>query len=389
MKVVFIGQKGIPSLAGGVERHVEELAVRLAKEPVTDVVVYTRPWYTAKKLAEHNGVRLVSLPSLHSKHLDAISHTFIAVLHAAFIERPDIIHIHAVGPALLTGLARVLRPKAKVVVTFHCIDRQHQKWSKPAKLMLWLGEWMAMKFAHEVITVSKNLKQYAYEVYGRTTTHIPNGVAEMTLQSASIIEQQFGLQANTYILMVSRLVRHKGAHHLIKAYEQLTTNKKLVIVGNSAFTEDYEAEIKVLAKDNPNIIFTGLQTGKTLAELYSNAYLFVLPSESEGLPLVLLEAGAYGKALLASDIPANLEIVEAAGLSFENTNVEDLKLKLEELLQNPEAVKLLGKQARQVVLTHYHWNDITKKTVELYRDLLMCYTPQCVQIPDQISHPIR
>lgn len=389
MKIVFIGQKGIPSLAGGVERHVAEIAVRLAKEPLTDVVVYTRPWYTAKQLKQHDSVRLVSLPSLRSKHLDAISHTFFAVLHAAFVERPDIIHIHAVGPALMTGLARVLRPQAKIVVTFHCIDRQHQKWGKFAKLMLWLGEWMAMKFAHEVITVSKNLKQYAYEVYGRTTVHIPNGVAEMPNQTASIIKEQFNLEPDAYILMVARLVRHKGVHHLIKAYQQLKTEKKLVIVGDSAFTDAYVSEMKVLAGDNPNIVFTGLQTGKTLAELYSNAYVFVLPSESEGLPLVLLEAGAYGKAILASDIPANLEIIEAAGLSFENTNVEDLKLKLEELLNNSEAVKLLGKQARQVVLTQYHWNDITKKTMQLYRDLVMCYTPQGVDIPNQISNPVR
>jgi glycosyltransferase involved in cell wall biosynthesis len=389
MKIVFIGQKGIPSLAGGVERHVEELAVRLAKQPVTTVVAYTRPWYTAKTLHEYQGVRLVSLPSLHTKHWDAISHTLLAVLHATLIERPDVIHIHAVGPALLTGLARVLRPQAKVVVTFHCIDRQHQKWGKLAKLMLWLGEWTAMKFAHEVITVSKNLKQYAYELYGRTTVHIPNGVADLPTQPASIICQQFGLKLDSYILMVSRLVRHKGAHHLIKAYQQLQTDKKLVIVGESAFTDNYVAEIKRQAGDNPNIIFTGLQTGKALAELYSNAYLFVLPSESEGLPLVLLEAGAYGKALLASDIPANLEIVEAAGLSFENTNVDDLKLKLEELLANTEAVKLLGKQARQVVLTHYHWNDVVKKTVELYHDLVVCYTPQRANVSSQISNPIR
>ncbi len=378
MKIVFIGQKGIPAVVGGVERHAEELAVRLAEDANNEVIVYTRPWYTAKSLKRYQGVQLVSLPSLRTKHLDAISHTFLAVLHATIKERPDIIHLHAVGPALLTWLARLLRPQAKVVVTFHCLDRQHQKWGKVSKLMLWLGEWMAMNFAHEVIAVSKNLQQYAYELYGRKLVYIPNGVAEMTAPQASIITEQFGLQPNEYILMVARLVPHKGAHYLINAFKGIVTDKKLVIVGETAFTEAYGKELTALAANDPRIIFTGAQIGKTLAELYANAYCFVLPSQSEGLPLVLLEAAAYGLPVLASDIPANLEVISGLGLTFASGQVAALQTGLEKILRLPaDELTQLGKRARSQILARYHWNDITNKTQLLYQTLLpSCQAPR-------------
>ncbi|EKD78392.1 MAG: hypothetical protein ACD_41C00352G0003, partial [uncultured bacterium] len=346
MKITFIGQKGIPTLAGGVERHVEELAIRLAKQPQTEVIVYTRPWYTSKQKQAYKGVRLVSLPSVYSKHLDAISHTLFAIVHAAFKERPDVIHIHAVGPALLTPLARLLCPRARVFVTFHCIDRQHQKWGRLAKGMLWLGEWMAMKFAHEVIAVSNTLKHYAYEVYGRIAHYIPNGAALGNAVEPSIIAQQFGLQKNQFILMVSRLVRHKGVHHLIQAYHGLQTDFPLVIVGDTAFTDAYVSEIKALANNHPRIIFTGLQTGKALQELFSNAYCFVLPSESEGLPIVLLEAASYGKPLIASDIPANREVVDGAGILVPVNNVAALRSALTNLLADPTLAQGLGQRAK-------------------------------------------
>lgn len=385
MKIAFIGQKGIPALAGGVEHHVEELARRLAKTGSNEVLVYTRPWYTAKNLAYTEGVRLVSLPSLHSKHFDAISHTFVALLHASLKERPDIIHIQAVGPALLAWLPRLLCPQAKVIVTFHCIDRQHQKWGSVAKLMLWLGEWLAMRCAHEVIAVSKNLQQYAYELYGRRVHYIPNGVAEMTARPASIITQQFDLEDDNYILMVARLVPHKGAHHLIRAFKNITTDKKLVIVGDTAFTYDYGAMLKDLAKHDSRIIFTGLQTGKVLAELYSNAYSVVLPSESEGLSIVLLEAAAYGKAIIASDIPANLEVMQPVGLSFPTGNVMALQAALDTVLSRPDMVEDLGRRARLTILNQYHWNDVTRKTQELYQAAVTCYTPASVKA----IHPIH
>ncbi|MBU0731980.1 glycosyltransferase family 4 protein [Patescibacteria group bacterium] len=368
MKIAMIGQKGIPAIYGGIERHVEELSVRLVDAGL-DVSVYTRPHYSQSDKKTYRGIKMISTPSLHSKHFDAISHTLTSAVDAMKKDF-DVYHFHAVGPALLSFLPRIFRPKAKVVVTFHCIDRQHQKWGRMARLMLWLGEWAACKFAHEVVTVSKTLRHYCYEVYNRKTIYIPNGISNVQNEKPSIIESEFGLEKDGYIVMVARLVQHKGVHYLIDAYNQIHgTDKKLVIVGDTAFTDDYVAKVKAMAKDNPNIIFTGYQSGRALNELFSNAYMYVHPSESEGLPIAVLEAAAYGRCVLASDIPANLEVVKECGLVFENKNVDDLREKMEMLLASPEEVEKTGKIARKYVLKHYNWDDIAKQTKRLYTKL--------------------
>jgi glycosyltransferase involved in cell wall biosynthesis len=367
MKIAMIGQKGIPALYGGVEKHVQELSIRLTNDH--EVVAYTRPYYTSKHWSHFQKVRLVSLPTIYSKHFDAIVHTFISIIHAVYREKVDVIHIHAVGPALLTWLPRLLSHHVKVVVTFHCVDRQHQKWNWFAKACLFLGEWMAMKFAHEVIGVSKTLQQYSYEMYRRSIRYIPNGIVPMHIVEANQISDQFGLEKDGYILTVARLVRHKGIHYLIQAYQQLNTTKKLVIVGDSVHTDDYVTELKTLANGNPNIIFTGNQYGNVLAELFSNACLYVLPSESEGLPIALLEAAAYGKATVVSDIPANMEIVHQPEYIFRNTDSNDLKEKLAYLLEHPKLVNQSAQLLRTYVLTNYQWNDIAQATLQLYRQL--------------------
>ncbi len=368
MKIAMIGQKGVPiSQGGGVEKHVQELAVRLAE--MNTVIAYTRPQYTPTSYRYYFKVKLVSLPSIATKHLDTITHTFLAIVHATLKEKVDIVHIHSVGPALLTWLPRLLRPKTQVIVTFHSMDRQHQKWGKFARFMLWLGEWIAMKFAQEVITVSKALQSYTFEMYGRLTTYIPNGIAEMNIVPAKMITNQFGLTPNNYILAVNRLVRHKGVHHLIKAYQQLNTDKKLVIAGGSVFTDHYVQELHALANGNPNIIFTGNQTGTILAELFSNSYCYVLPSESEGLSIALLEAAAYGKTVIAADIPANAEIVMHCGMSFKCNDIQDLKAKLEQALINSAVVAQTGTLGQKYVLAHYHWDDIAKRTNRLYQQV--------------------
>lgn len=366
MKIAMIGQKGIPvSQGGGVEKHVQELAVRLAHS--NTVIAYTRPHYTPTTYSHYYKVKLVSLRSIRTKHLDAITHTFLSIVHATLKEKVDVVHIHSVGPALLAWLPRLLRPQAKVVVTFHSMDRQHQKWNRFAKMMLWLGEWSTMKFAHEVITVSKALQSYTYEMHDRLVTYIPNGISEMTILPAKTITEQYGLSVNSYILAVTRLVPHKGIHHLIKAYQQLHTDKKLVIVGGSAYTDEYVQELHTLAGNNPNIIFTGNQIGAKLAELFSNAYCYVLPSESEGLSIALLEAAAYGKMVIAADIPANTDIVSYCGVSFYRNNVEDLQRKLAQVLAKPHFVDQLGAAGQAYVLRNYHWNDIAQQTDQLYQ----------------------
>ncbi|MFH1173094.1 MAG: glycosyltransferase family 4 protein [bacterium] len=371
MKIAMIGQKGMPAIYGGVERHVEELSKRLVKLG-HEVYAYTRPYYSVRGQKKYQEVNLVSLPSVHTKHLDAISHTFFATIHALFQDY-DIIHYHAVGPSLLSWIPRIFKPGAKVISTFHCIDRKHQKWGWFARLSLRLGELAALKFAHKTITVSKTLQQYCREAYDRDTEYIPNGINRTEIiQTDSDIQELFNLEKDSYILAVSRLVKHKGLHYLIKAYRQLNTDKKLVIVGDSAFTDDYVKGLKSLASGNSNIIFTGWQSGKILDELFSNAYLFVHPSESEGLPLVILEAMSFANCVLASDIPENLEVIEtrnqAYGFSFKNKEINDLRKQLQYLIDTPEEVKKIGGLAREYVVENYNWLGIAEQTDSLYEE---------------------
>ena len=377
MRIAMIGQKGIPALYGGIERHVDELSKGLV-ELGQDVFVYSRPWYSKERKSEIDGVKVIYTPSLKSKHFDAISHTFISIIHAT-LKDFDVIHIHGVGPALMAWLPKFIKPRQKVVVTFHCIDRKHQKWGIFARIMLRLGEYSACRFADRTITVSRTLNQYCSEAYDSMTQYIPNGV---TLNKANGSNEltQFGIEPNEYIVMISRLVRHKGAHYLIDAYKQLKKrnpeilgNKKLVFVGDSAFTDDYVKELREMGASDSDIVFTGFQSGETLKQLFENAYICVHPSESEGLPICVLEAMSYGLPVLASDIPENMEVVEEAGLSFENKNIEDLVTKLERYLPQDEKLIEIGENAREFVDKNYNWKDISQEVSGLYFDL----KPEC------------
>lgn len=365
MKIAMIGQKGIPAVYGGVERHVEELSTRLSALG-HEVIVYTRPYYTSRLRTSHQGVRLVSLRSLHTKHLDAITHTLKATWHA-MKEEAEVFHYHGVGPSLVSWIPRVFRPKARVVTTFHSPDRLHQKWGLVARLFLTWGERSAIKFAHETITVSRSLNVYCQERYGKTTTYIPNGVPSMQNTKASMIDSAFGLKGDDYILVVTRLVPHKGVHYLITAHAQLKTNKKLVIAGDSSFTDAYVKQLKRMANDQ--VIFTGWQNGQMLAELFSNASVYVQPSESEGLPISVLEAAAYGLPIVASDIPSNMEIVGQCGRSFIKGDVTDLTRVLQEVLNDPVKREDMGRVARKLVQEEYEWNSITEHTARLYQRL--------------------
>jgi len=368
----MIGQKGIPTRFGGIERHVEELSRRLGAMG-HEVIVYTRAWYAAPKTRFSPGVRTVAAPTVRTKHLDAIVHTFTSTL-AALRADVDVIHYHGVGPSLLAWIPRLLSPRTKVVATFHCIDRKHQKWNAFARLMLGCGERAACAFPHETITVSKTLEAYCRDRFDREAHYIPNGIAKPAAVRSDSALERFGLKKNGYVAMVSRLVRHKGAHYLVQAWNdltrrQLTRGLKLVIIGDSAFTDDYVAEVKKLAEGNPDIVFTGYQQGAALRQLFAGAYAVVHPSESEGLPIAVLEAMSYGKAVLASDIPEIMEVTREHGLNFKNKSVADLTRKLRHLIAHPELARAKGRAARNFVLANYHWDDVAAAVDELYDSL--------------------
>jgi glycosyltransferase involved in cell wall biosynthesis len=369
MRIAFIGQKGIPSIYGGVEKHAEELAVHLAAQG-NQVTVYTRRNYTDKKLKSYKGVKLISLPTIPSKHLDAIVHTFLACLDTVRRDY-DVIHFHSIGPSSLLWLVKLLNPGKLVVATFHTQCYRHQKWGRLAKMYLKIGEWVCCRMAHRVIVISKDLAFYTKDRYGIEPEYIPNGVTiPDNLTEARLIKEKWGLEKNGYILIVSRLIKHKGIHYAIKAFNRLTTDKKLVIVGDGYHTRQYVDSLKELAKDDGRIIFTGNQTGKALSEFLSNAYLFIQPSESEGLSIALLEAMAYERPVLASDIPENREALGEAGFTFQSGNVSDLQTKLEYLLADPSHVEGKGREAKARVQHYYDWEDIATSTEKLYSSLV-------------------
>ncbi|MEK7653302.1 MAG: glycosyltransferase family 4 protein [Patescibacteria group bacterium] len=382
MKIAFIGQKGIPAHQGGIEKHVEELSLRLAKAGF-DITVYSRPAYTKNHQTKYQGVKIVNLPSIKTKHLDAITHTFISSLHSLFQDY-DVIHYHGVGPALLSFIPRVFKPRAKVIVTFHCIDRQHQKWGAFARLMLGLGEWAACRFPHETIVVSQTLKKYCRYRFDKETSYIPNGVdiKNIKIQEYKNIKNQtlkkYNLTKNNYFLVVSRLIQHKGIHTLIKAYQKISARggsacggKKLVIVGDGANTNNYVSRLKELAAGNPDIIFTGQKSGLDLETLFKNAYLFIQPSEAEGLSIALLEAMSFGAPVLISNIEENQEATDGLALEFKNKNVNDLARQLNFAVKHPNQLKKQAALAKRHTGKNHNWDDIVKQTVEIYRQELI------------------
>lgn len=373
MKVAFIGQKGIPAKFGGVERHVEELASEMAKGG-HEVFVYVRNNYTDKKLDEYRGVRLVHLPSITTKNLDAISHTFLASLHALFQDY-DVIHYQAIGPSILSWIIKIFKRKTVVVCTFHCQDYFHKKWSWFAKKMLLWGEWACCNIPDKTVTVSKSLGEYAKDKYDIEPETIYNGTRIENKIDWKFLKK-WNLEKGEYVVYVGRLIRHKGVHHLVEAFKKLTKEKKvpvgfkLVIAGDGFYTDDYVSELKDAAKNNDSIIFTGNLEGIELSSVFAGARLFVQPSESEGLSIAILEAMSYGVPVLASDIRENTDVVENIGEIFKTNDVSDLKDKLDRIINQKIDFSSNIEEAKRLVENKYNWEIISQKTISLYIRLL-------------------
>lgn len=370
MKIAMLGHKRIPSREGGVEIVVGELSKRMVACGNT-VVAYNRKSehiagkdFDSSHDKEWNGVKIKWVPTPNSSKLNAIVYSAFATLRAIF-GGYDVIHFHAEGPASMVLLAKIFGKRS--IVTIHGLDWQRSKWGGFATRFLQFGERVAAKYADEVIVLSRNVQQYFLDTYGRETVFIPNGIEKPISQAPNIIKEKYGIDKDNYILYLGRLVPEKGIHYLINAYKNTSTDKKLVIAGGASHTSEYEAEIKELAKDDERIIFTGFVQGKELEELYSNAYIYCLPSDLEGMPISLLEAMSYGNCCLTSNIAECTEVCEDKAVYFEKSDEEDLADKLCYLLKNTEIVNGYKCSAMDYVLERYNWDDITQRTLELYR----------------------
>lgn len=371
IKVAQIGHKRIPSREGGVEIVVEELSTRLVKNGYL-VDAYNRSGYhvsgrefDTKRNKVYKGIRILTIPTFQNGKLNAIVYSVLATIRALF-GNYDIYHYHAEGPCVMLWLPKLFHKK--VIATIHGLDWQRSKWGNFASKVLKDGERAAVKHADHIIVLSRNVQQYFMETYGRKTEFIPNGVNKPQLVEAKEIKSKWGLEKDGYILFLARIVPEKGVHYLLEAFSQIMTDKKLVIAGGSSHTSEYVKDVMEMAKGDDRIIFTHFVQGRQLEELFSNAYLFVLPSDVEGMAISLLEAMSYGNCCLVSDIPENVEVVDDCAEVFLHGQTEDLKKKLEDLLKHPEQVEAYRARSQKFICEKYNWDDVVEQTMDVYYD---------------------
>lgn len=360
MKIVVTGTRGIPDIMGGVETHCEELFPRLAAQGY-DITIIRRSSYVKDELTTYKGVKLCNIHAPKKKSFEAIIHTLRAV-HKAKKLKADIIHIHATGPAILVPYAKLMG--MKVIFTHHGPDYDRKKWGLLAKMMLRFGERMGCMFADRVIVISEVIQQLIASKYGRTKgVHlIHNGTAQPHPCDFPEYFQELGIEKDKYLLNICRIVPEKNLHHLIEAFSRIDTQGcKLVIAGDSDFEDAYTRKIKEMAKEK-GVILTGFIKGKKLHSLLTHTRCFVLPSSHEGLPIALLEAMSYQRPVIASDIPANLEVGLSKNNYFTCGNIEELANKLTAIINE----KL---HTIQYNMEKYDWDIIATKVAEVYNSI--------------------
>ena len=370
LNIAMLGHKRIPSREGGIEIVVEELSTRMVKRGHRVTCFNRRGHHISGKkfdtgtLKQYKGVRIKSVFTVNAKGLAAMSSSFFAALEAA-LGKYDVVHFHAEGPCAMIWLPKLFGKRC--IATIHGIDWARSKWKGFAKEYIKFGERMAVKYADEIIVLSKGVHEYFQNKYNRKTVYIPNGVNKPEIKPADLIAKEYGLRKNLFILFLARLVPEKGLQYLIEAFKHIQTEKKLVIAGGSSDSDDFMKQVQDMAAGDSRIIFTGFVQGQMLDELYSNAYIYCLPSDLEGMPLSLLEAMSYGNCCLTSDIAECAEVVEDKAVLFQKGNVSSLQEKLEELCQHPECVEQYKKGAADFICNKYDWEKVVQETLEIYR----------------------
>ena len=360
MKIAMIGHKRVPSREGGIEIVVEEISKRLVKNGHT-VDIYNRKGKgKISKLKQYEGCKIITIPTINIKGIEATVYSLFATIKALF-GRYDIIHYHAEGPCTMLWIPHMF--KIKTVVTIHGLDWQRAKWGGFATKFIKFGEKTAAKYADEIIVLSKEMQKYFLETYNRKTIYIPNGVNKPIIRQAKVIKEKYGLSKNDYILFLARIVPEKGLHYLIEAFKNIKTEKKLVIAGDANHTNDYLNQIEKMVKEDDRIIMTGFVEGEELDELFSNCYIYCLPSDVEGMPISLLEAMSYGCNCLVSDIKENTEVVGNFAKTFEKANIESLK---ESLIKMIDGNIIKKEDISKYILNQYTWDECVEKIEDLY-----------------------
>ena len=373
LKIVMLGHKRIPSREGGIEIVVDELASRMAEKGFAVTCInrgghhVSGRQFDGERRKEYRGIRLITVPTIDKRGLAAVSASFSGSLAAAFGPW-NIVHYHAEGPCAFLWIPKLTGKKC--IATIHGLDWKRAKWGRFASWFIRTGEKTAARFADAVIVLNRNEQDYFLERYGRKTVCIPNGVTRPRIAGADRIREKWGLEKDGYFLYLSRLVPEKGLGYLVRAFQKLDTDKKLVIAGGDSDAPDFVREIKALAASDPRILFTGFVQGQELEELYSNAYLYLLPSDVEGMPLSLLEAMSYGNCCVTSDIRECTDVTGKWGFSFEKGNEDALRELLQELCGDPGKVREIRAGAADAVCGKYSWEDAAEKNLKVYRRVL-------------------
>ena len=367
ISIAMFGHKCVPSRDGGIEVVVGELAKRMAAKGHA-VTLINRADNRMREgnmddSSEFRNVNIKEAFTVNKKGLAAMTSSVFASIKAALGDY-GVVHIHAEGPAFMSWLPKLMGKK--VIVTIHGLDWDRAKWGRFATWYIHQGEKNAVRFADSIIVLSQSVKKYFWDKYKRETVFIPNGISKPQLRVANEITGKWGLKKDSYVLYLGRIVPEKGEHYLIEAFKSVRTDKKLVIAGGSSDTDAYMGELKELAKSDDRIIFTGFVQGNILEELYSNCYIYVLPSDLEGMPLSLLEAMSYGNCCVVSDIPECKEVVEDKAGIFSKGNVAELRKLLQKLLDDGVTVAEYKAIAAEYIINKYNWNDVVEKTLELY-----------------------
>lgn len=379
LRIVMIGQKGIPARFGGVETHVENVATRLAGRG-HDVWTYCRSRFSPAssgsippdgyqvrgRVHTFKGVRLLYRPSVNTKHLDASSHTLMCALESALFHGFDIVHFHGIGPSAFAGIPKM--SGKTVISTFHALDWRQVKWGGMAKAFLKRGEARGARKSDGLIAVSRLMRRYIKEKYGLEARYIPNGASIKGRENRPDDISRFGIEPGRYVLAVGRIIRDRGLHHLIEAFKRIPGDVKLVIVGSETPRTSYSDDLEDMADDR--IVFTGDIFGETLEHLYEQCIVYVLASTVEGLPITVCEAMAHSRPMLLSDIPENREVAGDAALYFNAGDVSGLQLQLDALLEDRATRQRLAVLGRERAVNIYNWDLIAEQVESFYYEVL-------------------
>jgi glycosyltransferase involved in cell wall biosynthesis len=367
LRIAMMGSRGIPASYSGFETCVEQLSVRLVARG-HHVTVYCRSHHIKWPEKTYKGVRLVKLPTIASKHLDTIAHTFLSMMHGQF-RRYDVVYICGVGNGPLSGIPRLTGKPT--IINVDGADWERDKWGGFAKRYLRFSERMATKLASCIVADSHVVEKYYRDKFKKPTVFLPYGSDVPRLPPGETL-QQLDLTPDGYILWVGRLVPENNAHDVIEAYQRLggpATGLKLCIVGDAPYSSDYKEQLKQQA--GPGVIFAGYVFGDGYHELGSNARIYAFASGVGGTHPALLEAMAFGNCVVVNDMAANLETVGDAALPYAGEQgANDLARVMALAIADPALVNTYRQRAAHRAATVYNWDVVTDQYEVLFSQLI-------------------